>query len=199
MREASVVIEGLDDGPTLDGVWFGEGERTAVVGSPHPLMGGHMRTPPGLAAVSGLVDAGLRVLAFDFRGVGRSTGVPSGETRDADADFQAALTVARRAGTVAVVAGYSFGGAAAIRVSAAQGLRAVALAPPTFFLGDGDVAAVGSGLGVIVGEEDTIVSARALARLVGEHGGEVELLPGVGHFFGGALDAARAFAARRVV
>ena len=46
----------------------------AVVCHPHPLGGGTMHNKVVYRAAAGLLDAGLAVLRFNFRGVGNSTG-----------------------------------------------------------------------------------------------------------------------------
>ncbi|MEZ5306239.1 MAG: alpha/beta fold hydrolase [Pyrinomonadaceae bacterium] len=52
----------------------GEPRGIAVVCHPHPLGGGTMHNKVVFRAASGLLDAGLAVLRFNFRGVGGSTG-----------------------------------------------------------------------------------------------------------------------------
>ena len=52
----------------------GEPKGVALVCHPHPLGGGTMHNKVVFRAASGLVDAGLITLRFNFRGVGNSTG-----------------------------------------------------------------------------------------------------------------------------
>ncbi|NIR39517.1 MAG: alpha/beta hydrolase, partial [Actinobacteria bacterium] len=51
---------------------------TAVVAHPHPLYGGTRHDLVVAALCRGLVDAGRRVLRFDFRGTGGSGGSHDG-------------------------------------------------------------------------------------------------------------------------
>ncbi len=52
----------------------GEPRGVALVCHPHPLGGGTMHNKVAYRAASGLIDAGLATLRFNFRGVGASTG-----------------------------------------------------------------------------------------------------------------------------
>ena len=52
----------------------GEPRGVGLVCHPHPLGGGTMHNKVVFRASSGLVDAGLTTLRFNFRGVGSSTG-----------------------------------------------------------------------------------------------------------------------------
>ena len=52
----------------------GEPKGVALVCHPHPLGGGTMHNKVAYRAASGLIDAGLATLRFNFRGVGASTG-----------------------------------------------------------------------------------------------------------------------------
>lgn len=63
----------------------GEIKGAALVCHPHPLGGGTMHNKVVYRAASGLVEAGLVALRFNFRGVGSSTGAHDdgdGERRD---------------------------------------------------------------------------------------------------------------------
>lgn len=63
----------------------GDVKGVALVCHPHPLGGGTMHNKVVYRAASGLIDAGLVTLRFNFRGVGNSTGVHdngNGEKQD---------------------------------------------------------------------------------------------------------------------
>ena len=90
-------------GAALEGLWLparGEGGARggAVMAPPHPLMGGSMDSPVATEVAMAASDAGLGALRFNWRGVGASAGVPSGEQADADADYGAALAFLESAG-----------------------------------------------------------------------------------------------------
>src|SRR4029453_2740548 len=58
---------------------------------PHPLYGGGMDSPLGNEIAWASARAGIAAVRFNWRGVGASTGCASGDARDADADYNAAL------------------------------------------------------------------------------------------------------------
>jgi alpha/beta superfamily hydrolase len=82
----------------------------ALVCHPHPLYGGTMNNRVTFRAARGAVDAGLAVLRFNFRGVGRSTGAYAkgiGELKDAA--FLMDWLQARYPALPLAVIGFSFG------------------------------------------------------------------------------------------
>ena len=123
MQEESVNIpsgqlklEGLIAKPT--GV---ASARGAVVCHPHPLYGGSMHNNVVEAILAALWKRDFATLRFNFRGVGASEGEHSGglgEADDAKAALQFLLSQAGVAKDAAVMAGYSFGAAIAMRVGA---------------------------------------------------------------------------------
>ncbi len=82
----------------------------AVVCHPHPQFGGTMHNKVVFRITQALVDLGMPVLRFNFRGVGRSTGAYDDGRGEAD-DVRAALdTLAGRYPSVPLLlAGFSFG------------------------------------------------------------------------------------------
>src|SRR5579872_6831057 len=92
--------------------------RGAVVCHPHPLYGGSMYNNVVEAILDALWKRNFATLRFNFRGVGASEGEHSGglgEVDDAKAAMQFLLTQQGIANDRAVVAGYSFGAAMAMR------------------------------------------------------------------------------------
>ncbi len=93
-------------------LWVPKGEpRAAVVCChPHPLHGGTMRSTACFRTARGLQTAGLAVLRFNFRGVGRSAGEHDGRGGEVE-DARAGLDeLARRfPGLELWAAGFSFG------------------------------------------------------------------------------------------
>jgi alpha/beta superfamily hydrolase len=183
-----LTVPGEAGHPSLVGM-LTDGSEVAVVAPPHPLMGGELSNPVVQAMALGFIHAGLGTLRFDFRGVGDSNGVASGDAGDADADYRAAIAVASRSTTVVVASGYSFGGATAMRVAATlpHAVRVVAVAPPPALLDVSVFAALGARLTVIAAERDDVAPPDELRRLTSAAGGTLHVLNGEGHFFAGAL------------
>lgn len=108
--------------------------RGAVVCHPHPQYGGSMDNSVVVEVAAALRAAGLATLRFNFRGVGRSEGQPSGGVDEVH-DVEAAVTdlVARFPGISVTLVGYSFGAAMALQAGS-HGLPAVSaivgIAPP---------------------------------------------------------------------
>jgi alpha/beta superfamily hydrolase len=185
---AEVRIPGEQGQPSLEGIWLGSGERTAVVAPPHPLMGGSLASPVVQALAMGLGAAGVRALLFNWRGVGESDGMPSGAPEDAEQDYLSALALAARAGGEAIAAGYSFGAVAALRVASrdARARAVVAVAPPPYLLA-GFPALRLRGATIIAADGDTIALASELSELAERTRSRFELLTDTDHFFGRAL------------
>src|SRR5436309_11465574 len=88
----------------------GPAHTAAVVCHPHPLYGGAMHNIVVYRMARGLRRAGIAVLRFNFRGVGRSHGVHAHLTGEIE-DARAALDWlrARYPGLGFALAGFSFG------------------------------------------------------------------------------------------
>ena len=100
-----------------------------VVCHPHPLFGGSMSSSVVFRTARGLQLAGLNVLRFNFRGVGKSEGTHDGHGGEAD-DLGAALDwLAREFPDLPLWAGgFSFGSrTAAYRASVDRRIRRVVL------------------------------------------------------------------------
>ena len=111
----------------------------AVVCHAHPLHGGMMHFKAVFRAAKALQGAGLAVLRFNFRGVGRSEGAHDDGIGEQD-DARAALSELERRfpGAPLVLGGFSFGSVVALRVAARDArVRAVfALGFPLVRFGD---------------------------------------------------------------
>jgi alpha/beta superfamily hydrolase len=168
---------------------LGSGERgAAVVAPPHPLYGGELSNPVVAAIAEGLARAGIAALRFNFRGVGRSAGTPSGRAADADADYAAALDgLSVRRAAPYLGAGYSFGAAAALRVAARdlRIARLVLVAPPLAMIDRAALDAFAGPVTVLVGDEDAYAPLAQLERLLaGRDRLALHVLTGEDHFFG---------------
>jgi uncharacterized protein len=86
-------------------------EGGVVICHPHPLYGGNMWNPVVGAMADGFAEVGLTTLRFNFRGVGRSTGVHGdgiGEIEDVREAYRFVQREIEGRGRF-VLAGYSFG------------------------------------------------------------------------------------------
>lgn len=196
-RAGPAATEG-GDGAVLEARLGGaESGAPAVVAAPHPLMGGSLDNPVVEALTAGLARSGRRTLRFNWRGVGRSTGTPSGDVADAVADYHAALAYFASTAAIApalVAAGYSFGSIAALRAAteAAQHAppagprveRFVLVAPPLAMLALPELERVQVAVHVIVGEHDEYAPVDSIrASLGGLEAARLDVVAGADHFF----------------
>lgn len=198
-EERSVVIAGpASDGEiaSLDGLYRAGASPAAgavLIAPPHPLYGGSMESPVVTEIAFAAARAGLASLRFDWRGVGASGGTPSGEPRDHDADYLAALQhLADTHPGSLCAAGYSAGAAAAARVAmrAPRVTSLLLVAPPTAMLDAAALEAFRGRVLLVAAEHDRIAppdALRALAeRLVAAR---FECAAEADHFFGTGLAA----------
>ncbi len=180
----------------------------AVVCHAHPLHGGMMHFKVVFRAAKALQSAGLAVLRFNFRGVGRSEGTHdhgAGEQEDARA---ALFEMADRfPGLPLVLGGFSFGSVVALRVAARDArVRAVlALGFPLRIVDDrfsgasplardegrAPLGEIRQPRLFVQGERDEFGEGEALRALVEPlpPPRELVVLPDADHFFDGQLDA----------
>ncbi|MBM3271044.1 MAG: alpha/beta hydrolase [Candidatus Sericytochromatia bacterium] len=93
--------------------------RAAVVCHPHPRHGGTMHNHVVFRIADACRRAGISALRFNFRGVGRSTGVSTAsEAEDEDVLAALAALAAEEPGVPLWCTGFSFGSVAACRVGA---------------------------------------------------------------------------------
>ncbi|HEX2484554.1 MAG TPA: hypothetical protein VHQ66_04605 [Myxococcota bacterium] len=174
-------LEGVFQAGALD-----EGQG-CVIAPPHPLYGGSMDSPVASELAYAAVRAGIAALRFNWRGVGASAGIASGEPRDADADYAAAL--AHLGATVAgrlVACGYSFGAAAALRAARLHPRigRGLLVAPPPSLVEAGALRELERPALVLVGSADRIAPHDALAAdVAAAPGARLELIADADHFF----------------
>jgi alpha/beta superfamily hydrolase len=173
-----------------------EATQVAVVCHPHPLYGGAMTNKVAHLLAKAFNDAGARALRFNFRGVGRSAGVHGegvGETDDA----LAALDWASKQWPHARLwlGGFSFGGAVAIRAAGQRDIkRLVTVAPAVKRVNIVDTARLPPCPWLLVqGDRDELVNVEDIKRWVQEvrPAPELQVLPGVDHFFHGRLNDLR--------
>lgn len=186
------------DGFTLEGeAALVDGAAAVVVCHPHPAFGGRMDNPLVVALADACAAAGLSTLRFNFRGLDGSGGRPTGGLREHE-DVAAAVAWAKEQGAPRVaLVGYSFGALMAARAigEGADVAACAAVAFPTTILGNDRerVAAVERALErglpwlFIGGDADQFCEITRLQRWVAGRGwARNDVLPGRGHFFGGA-------------
>lgn len=173
-------------------LWLPEGDprAAAVVCHPHPQHGGTMQNTVVFRTARGLQEAGLAVLRFNFRGVGRSQGEHDGGPGEVE-DARVALDeMERRFGGLELwLAGFSFGARTAARLAMedARVARTILVALPADAYDLSDLSELeGPGLVLSAGEDEfgTLASLRSkLPEL--ESRFDLDEIPGVGHFFTG--------------
>lgn len=124
-----LVLEGIINIPE------GKGPFPAVVlCHPHPLYGGNMYDGVITAIGRALINRGIAVFRFNFRGVGESQGSygkGKGEQKDSVAAIGYVMKQAEIAPDKIGLAGYSFGGGVAFNVALKDDIvRALALVSP---------------------------------------------------------------------
>lgn len=167
------------------------GGRYAIVCHPHPLFGGTMENKVVTTLARALLETGTPVLRFNFRGVGRSSGVfDGGNGETADADAAASWGAARWPGRRLVIAGFSFGAYVALRLAQQRPAAAlVTIAPPLQRFDFSQIKAPTCPWLVVQGDADDVVDSQSVIDWVGglEPRPQLLVMPGAGHFFHGRL------------
>jgi len=161
-----------------------------VLCHPHPLRRGTMTVPLLDSITSFLVSWSTAVLRFNFRGVGRSTGIHDeglGEIDDVAAAMdQAAATFPE---LEFGIAGWSFGAATALRWQARDRSEHdyVGIAPGAGRAGHQQLPDPGSlppaSRMFIVGDRDQLIPVDDLVAYAAECGARMEIIAGSDHFF----------------
>jgi alpha/beta superfamily hydrolase len=168
----------------------------AVVCHPHPLFGGTMENKVVTTLARAFHEVGMPTVRFNFRGVGASAGSYDkglGETGDADAAV--AWGARRWPGRPLVIAGFSFGAYVALRLTQQRKpQRLITVAPPVARFDFRAQETPRIPWLIIQGDADEVVDPATVQswahsllprpRLI--------VMPGVGHFFHGRLNALRA-------
>jgi alpha/beta superfamily hydrolase len=172
-----------------------------VVCHPHPLHGGTMDNKVVTTLARCANELHAPSIRFNFRGVGSSTGTHDealGETLDA----LAVIEYGRRRWPDAALwlGGFSFGGRVALRASTEAGAgtlaRLVTVAPAftQYYASPGEVRVPQCPWQIVQGDADEVVDAAQVAEWAGRitPAPQLVMLPGVGHYFHGNLNALRA-------
>jgi len=177
----------------------------AVVCHPHPLFGGTLDNKVVYTVARAFEQLGAPAIRFNFRGVAGSTGSYD-EGRGEGDDALAVIAWGRRRwpGTPLWLAGFSFGGAVALRIAQqAQPQRLVLVAPGITRLERADFDAARAAEPacpwlIVQGDADEVVPTAAVLAwaaerrpLPGVARPEVSLVPGASHFFHGRINELR--------
>ena len=188
-------IEARVETPAAENQREGSVAAFAVVCHPHPLYGGTLDNKVVYTLTRAFHDVGVPTIRFNFRGVGKSAGTfaeGTGETEDALAVIEAGRQ--RWPGAALWIAGFSFGGAVAIRAAAqANPEKLVTVAPAIRRVSlEGIPPPVCPWL-IVQGDADDVVSPSDVTTWAAQlpHPPQVALLPGVEHFFHGKLNELR--------
>jgi len=194
MKEERVTFKSSD--LTLEGmIAYPDGagpHRAAVVCHPHPLYGGSMYNNVVDAVLGALHARGFATLRFNFRGVGQSEGEfddGKGEADDAVAAVRFLTTQKGVKGAGAVLAGYSFGAATAVRAAAStkEVAAIVAIALPLGVIDPSALGAITKPIVLLAGDQDSYCPVNDLAALAERLAplARLKIIPGADHFFGG--------------
>ncbi len=186
-KERVVTIPVESDGLMLEGVWQAGTKRGAVIAPPHPLYGGSLDHPVVNELAYTLYREGFASVRFNWRGVGASQGVPSGDRGDAERDFRAALDhLHQSAPSPLLGAGYSFGAATALRVALvdARIQELLLVAPPGDMIRALQIETFQGPIHVIAGGQDVFARADELSSLLASlPNARLDVIPEADHFF----------------
>ncbi|MBS1795106.1 MAG: alpha/beta fold hydrolase [Acidobacteria bacterium] len=170
-----------------------------LVCHPHPLGGGTMHNKVVFRAASGLADAGLVTLRFNFRGVGASGGVHDGAAETEDVrDALGYLTERYPEQKDLTLAGFSFG----TRIGSEVGMtdervaRLISIGTPVDKYADFDfLEGLRKPILFVHGDRDEFGSLESLQKLVDKVSAQTEtelvVFENCGHFFDEHLNELR--------
>lgn len=171
------------------------GRPIAVVCHPHPLYGGSMANKVVHILASTLVDIGLPVLRFNFRGVGKSEGHFDHGHGECDDLLTVIDWFAQRNGQAPVwLAGFSFGAFVAARAHVEANVERLLLVAPPVSLFDFRLAGeLHVPTLVIQGGRDAVIDAQAVRLWTAAQRTRPALhwMEDADHFFHGKLNQLR--------
>lgn len=174
----------------------------ALVCHPHPLYGGAMDNKVAWALAKAAAEQSFAAVRFNFRGVGQSAGQHDdgvGETEDASLVL-AALS-AHFPDLPVVCAGFSFGGAIALRLAAAQRCDLLlTIAPPLVYFDDETPPQPNCPWHLLHSADDEVVAYQANQQRFERWQPQpsVTEVDGAGHFFHGKIGDIKRYAAERI-
>ena len=169
--------------------------RFGVVCHPHPLYGGRLDNKVVYTLARACVELGVPSIRFNFRGVGASAGqYDEGRGETADALAVIAYGRERWPGAALWLAGFSFGGAVAVRAAAqAQPEELITVAPGITRVAMEGIASPACPWLIVQGDADDVIEPAAVQEWARRQSPapDLRLLPGAGHFFHGRLHELR--------
>src|SRR5579872_3570691 len=164
---------------------------TAIICHPHPLFGGTMNNKVVTTLARVFRDLGLRSVRFNFRGVGKSSGVHDEGRGEVD-DLLTIVDWIKKLfpNDTVWLAGFSFG--AYVATKGAMQIspeKLVTIAPQVSRFKQDDLARVTCPWVLVQGEQDEVVSAEEVFAWIETlpHKPDVIRMPTAGHFFHGQL------------
>jgi hypothetical protein len=191
--EIEALVEIPADDAAAAGAAYG---RYGVVCHPHPLYGGTLDNKVVYTLARAFVERGVPAIRFNFRGVGASSGSYAeghGETEDALAVI--AYGRERWPGASLWLAGFSFGGAVAVRAAVqSEPEKLVTVAPGITRVAMEGVPSPTASWLIVQGDADDVIEPAAVLEWAKRQSPAptVRVLPGAGHFFHGRLHELRA-------
>ncbi|HWA38966.1 MAG TPA: alpha/beta fold hydrolase [Burkholderiales bacterium] len=165
----------------------GAARGAALIAHPHPLFGGTLDNKVVQTLARAFVELGYEAWRPNFRGVGES----EGKYDEGNGELEDLLCVYGRLNHPGIVlAGFSFGGAMAARLSARVKSERVALVAPA--VGNFPAPNVPPGTLVIHGEADETVPLADVLAWARPQELPVLVVPGAEHFFHRKLHVLRA-------
>lgn len=162
-----------------------------VVCHPHPLFGGTLQNKVVHTLARSFQELGAPTIRFNFRGVGDSVG----SYADGNGEAEDALAVVaegerRWPGAAVWLAGFSFGGAVALRAAERAGAKLlVTVAPAVRLIDVSNTKTPDCPWLIVQGDMDELVEPAAVLEWAAQlrPAPTVKVMPGVGHFFHGRL------------
>jgi alpha/beta superfamily hydrolase len=188
-------LQALIETPVTEGQGLQAVSAFAVVCHPHPLYGGTLDNKVVYTVARTLEQLGAPAIRFNFRGVGASAGsYDAGRGETADALAVVAYGRRRWPNAALWLAGFSFGGAVAVRAAGEAGpQRLIAVAPGITTITVTDAAPPACPWLIVHGDADEVVpleAVRAWADTLSP-APQMRVLPGASHFFHGRLNELR--------
>lgn len=171
-----------------EGLWYrSSGHQGVVICHPHPLMGGSMYNNVVETVRDVFSSCDYSTLRFNFRGVGKSTGVYD-EGRGEIQDILSACEFLKDQGVGTIVlAGYSFGAWVCCRVLAERNLfsSVILVSPPQKYF-DFNWSGLMNAVDLIIcGECDEFCDADEVKKIAQSIHSKLIILPLTDHFYAG--------------